>query len=50
MERVWWKEAIGYELYPKSFMDTNGDGIGDLKGIIKRLPYLKELGIDLFNT
>lgn len=47
MERVWWKEAIGYELYPKSFMDTNGDGIGDLKGIIKRLPYLKELGIDL---
>ena len=47
MERVWWKEAIGYELYPKSFKDTNGDGIGDLKGIIEKLPYLKELGIDL---
>ena len=46
MERVWWKEAIGYELYPKSFKDTNGDGIGDLKGIMEKLPYLKELGID----
>ncbi len=47
MERVWWKEAVGYELYPKSFKDSDGDGIGDLKGIVERLPYLKELGIDL---
>ncbi len=47
MERAWWKEAVGYELYPKSFQDTNGDGIGDLKGIIRKLPYLRELGIDL---
>lgn len=47
MERKWWKEAIGYELYPKSFKDTNGDGIGDLKGIMEKLSYLKELGVDL---
>lgn len=47
MERKWWKEAIGYELYPKSFKDTNHDGIGDLGGIIEKLPYLCELGIDL---
>lgn len=42
----WWKEAIGYQIYPKSFKDSNGDGIGDLKGIRKNLRYLKELGID----
>lgn len=47
MERKWWKEAIGYELYPKSFKDTNGDGIGDLKGIMEKLPYLKALGVNL---
>ncbi|MDO4277031.1 MAG: alpha-glucosidase [Eubacteriales bacterium] len=47
MERKWWKEAIGYELYLKSFKDTNEDGIGDLRGIIEKLPYLKELGISL---
>lgn len=46
MKRIWWKEAVGYELYPKSFKDTNGDGIGDLKGITEKLPYLKSLGID----
>ena len=49
MERAWWKEAIGYEIYPKSFKDTNGDGIGDLKGIMEKLPYLKELGIDFLS-
>lgn len=46
MERKWWKEAIGYEIYPRSFKDTDGDGIGDLKGIIEKLPYLEKLGID----
>lgn len=47
MKRVWWKEAIGYQIYPRSFKDSNGDGIGDLKGIISKLDYLKELGIDV---
>lgn len=47
MEKKWWKEAIGYELYPKSFKDTDGDGIGDIRGIIEKLSYLKELGVDL---
>lgn len=42
----WWKKAVIYQIYPKSFQDTNGDGIGDLQGIISRLDYLKELGID----
>ena len=42
----WWQSAVFYQIYPKSFQDTNGDGIGDLKGIISRLDYLKELGID----
>ena len=46
MKRIWWKEAVGYQIYPKSFKDTNGDGIGDLKGILEKLPYLKELGSD----
>ncbi|MCX3066932.1 alpha-glucosidase [Cetobacterium somerae] len=44
---MWWKELIGYQIYPRSFKDSNGDGIGDLKGIIEKLDYLKELGIDL---
>ncbi|PWI57425.1 glycoside hydrolase family 13 protein [Sulfoacidibacillus thermotolerans] len=47
MERIWWKEAVVYQIYPRSFMDNNGDGIGDLRGIIARLDYLKELGIDV---
>ena len=42
----WWKNAVIYQIYPKSFQDSNGDGIGDLRGIIQRLPYLKKLGID----
>ncbi len=42
----WWKSAVFYQIYPKSFQDTNGDGIGDLKGIISRLDYLETLGID----
>ncbi len=42
----WWKNAVIYEVYPRSFQDTNGDGIGDLKGITERLDYLKDLGVD----
>ena len=42
----WWKHAVFYEIYPRSFQDTNGDGVGDLKGIISRLDYLHDLGID----
>ena len=45
-ELDWWKNAVIYEVYPRSFQDTNGDGIGDLNGITKRLDYLKELGVD----
>ncbi len=47
MEKAWWKEAVVYQIYPRSFMDSNGDGIGDLNGITSRLDYLKELGIDV---
>ena len=42
----WWKNAVVYQIYPRSFQDSNGDGIGDIPGIIRRLPYLEELGID----
>ncbi|MCI9440590.1 MAG: alpha-glucosidase [Ruminococcus sp.] len=47
MNRTWWKEAVIYQIYPRSFMDSNGDGVGDLRGIISRLDYLKYLGIDV---
>ena len=47
MERIWWKEAVGYQIYPRSFKDSNNDGIGDIRGIISKLDYLKELGIDV---
>lgn len=47
MKKAWWKEAVVYQIYPRSFMDSNGDGIGDLKGITSRLDYLRELGIDV---
>lgn len=47
MERKWWHDKVAYQIYPKSFLDTNGDGIGDLRGIISKLDYLKELGIDI---
>ena len=46
-ERKWWKEGVGYQIYPKSFCDSNGDGIGDLKGIISKLDYLAYLGINI---
>ncbi len=42
----WWKKAVVYQVYPKSFQDSNGDGIGDIPGIISRLGYLEKLGID----
>ncbi|MDD7740068.1 MAG: alpha-glucosidase [Fusicatenibacter sp.] len=47
MEKAWWKEAVVYQIYPRSFMDSNGDGIGDLNGITSRLDYLRDLGIDV---
>ncbi len=46
MEKEWWKEAVVYQIYPRSFKDSNGDGVGDLKGIISKLDYVKSLGID----
>ena len=47
MRGVWWKEAVAYQVYPRSFQDSNGDGIGDLQGIMSRLDYLQDLGIDV---
>ncbi len=47
MTKKWWHDKVAYQIYPKSFYDTNGDGIGDLKGVISKLDYLKELGIDI---
>lgn len=47
MKRKWWKEAVVYQIYPRSFKDSNGDGIGDLQGIILKLDYLKKLGVDV---
>lgn len=45
--RAWWKDAAVYQIYPSSFNDTNGDGIGDLLGIIEKLDYLEKLGVDV---
>lgn len=47
LDRQWWKEGIVYQIYPRSFQDTSGSGIGDLRGIIKRLDYIKSLGVDI---
>ncbi|WP_047983180.1 glycoside hydrolase family 13 protein [Ornithinibacillus californiensis] len=47
MKKTWWKESVVYQIYPRSFNDSNGDGIGDINGIIQKLDYLKELGIDV---
>ena len=47
MEKKWWKESVVYQIYPKSFNDSNGDGIGDIRGIIQKLDYLKELGVNV---
>ncbi len=46
-ERVWWKEAVVYQIYPRSFNDTDGDGVGDLRGIIEKLDYIASLGVDV---
>src|SRR5579875_82310 len=45
-DQTWWKHAVVYEIYPRSFQDSNGDGIGDLNGITQRLDYLQQLGLD----
>ncbi|WP_211747754.1 alpha-glucosidase [Paenibacillus sp. Marseille-Q4541] len=47
MKKQWWKESVVYQIYPRSFMDSNGDGVGDLKGILSKLDYLKDLGVDV---
>lgn len=47
IQREWWKEGVVYQIYPRSFQDSNGDGVGDLRGIINRLDYIKDLGIDI---
>lgn len=47
MKKIWWKEAVAYQVYPRSFYDSNNDGVGDLRGIIEKLDYIKELGIDI---
>jgi len=47
MNQAWWKQSVVYQIYPRSFMDSNGDGIGDLQGIISKLDYIKNLGIDV---
>src|SRR3954453_23724599 len=45
-DAAWWRQAVVYQVYPRSFADSNGDGIGDLPGITSRVPYLRELGVD----
>ena len=47
MKKQWWHGKTAYQIYPKSFFDTNGDGIGDLQGVIRKLDYLKDLGVDI---
>lgn len=47
MQRKWWHDKVAYQIYPKSFYDSNGDGIGDIPGIISKLDYLKDLGVDI---
>ena len=47
MEKRWWKESIVYQIYPRSFKDSNGDGIGDLNGITEKMDYLKKLGVNV---
>ena len=47
MKKNWWQKSVVYQIYPKSFKDSNGDGIGDINGITEKLEYLKKLGIDV---
>jgi len=49
-DRRWWKEAIVYQIYPASFLDTDADGVGNIDGIITKLDYLKELGVDILSV
>jgi alpha-glucosidase len=46
IDRDWWRHGIFYQVYPRSFQDSNGDGVGDIRGVIQRLPYFRSLGID----
>ena len=46
-ERVWWKNGVVYQIYPASFKDSNGDGMGDIQGIISKVDYLHDLGVDI---
>ena len=47
MQRQWWQASVGYQIWPKSFNDSNGDGMGDIPGILEKLDYLQQLGVDL---
>lgn len=47
IDRKWWKEAVVYQIYPRSFSDSNGDGVGDLRGILSKLDYLQNLGVNV---
>lgn len=46
-KKIWWKEAVAYQVYPRSFYDSNGDGIGDIQGVIEKLDYIEDLGINV---
>lgn len=46
-DRIWWKDGVVYQIYPASFKDSNGDGLGDIPGIISKVDYIKDLGIDI---
>lgn len=47
MKKKWWQKAVLYQVYPRSFQDSDNDGIGDLAGVLRRLPYIKKLGVDV---
>lgn len=47
MHKSWWQEAVVYQVYPRSFQDSNNDGIGDLTGVVEHLDYIKQLGVDV---
>lgn len=46
-ERIWWKDGVVYQIYPASYKDSNGDGLGDIAGVISKIDYIKDLGIDI---